>query len=224
MAEVDELARAIWDDDIRAVKRLLQQRPERVHEASPSGVTPLMTAALSENRSARTVRVLLEAGADARAATSDNSTVLHFAVGVMAPGCWGRTPARVIGMLADAGAPLEERQQWGWTPLMAAIMEGTLAEIRAMLEAGADPNVFFPMHSMPEFIRGRSALSATLGAEVSQTKLLLAHGADLHARDRNGQTALEVALQVLEESRDAPDFCRKVMQSIRVLKKAAAST
>ena len=37
-------------------------------------------------------------------------------------------------------------------------------------------------------------------------------------------TALEYALQVLEESRDSPNFCCKVMQSIRVLKKAAAST
>lgn len=243
MSEIDELTLAIWDNDIRAVKRLLKQRPERAREANERGVTPLMRAALSENRSVRVMQALLDAGADAKAATNDNSTVLHWTVGKMGDYRPGEPFIRLVKMLAEAGAPLEERQMWGWTPLMSAIMEGRPYEVGPLLEIGCNPNVFFPMHSMPLFTRGRSALSQAI-AEPQSIKLLLVYGADAHALDLNGQTALEVALQVLEESKASTasfseeilrllpkppeemhaDFLRKVMQSIRVLKKAVVST
>ncbi len=217
MSDIDELTRAIWDDDIRAVKRLLKQRPERALEASPTCVTPLMHAAKCDYRSVRIVQALLDAGANAKARTSNNNTLLHWTVDANSPGCWGKAPGRIIKMLADAGAPLEERQHYfGWTPLMLAVCHGTTPELRGLLDVGCDPNALSTR-------TGCSVLSMTI-ADVKKTKLLLAHGADVHARDLHGQTALEVAHQVLEESRDSPDFCREVLQSVRVLKKAAAST
>lgn len=222
MADTDELIDALWGGDIRRVKRLLKQRPERAREADEDGVTPLMHAVSSMERRLPCVRALLDAGADARAVARNNSTILHWAVGAMGDYYPGEPFSRLVEMLVEAGAPLEERQQWGWTPLMAAIIEHRPYEVGPLLEAGADPNVFFPLHSMPLFTRGRSALSQAM-SRVENTKLLLAYGADVHACDLNGQTALEVALQVLEES-EGEDFKRDVMQSVRVLKKAAAST
>jgi ankyrin repeat protein len=245
MSEIDDLMHAIWDDDIRTVRRLLQQKPERALEADEHGVTALMRAAASSERSVQVVQALLDAGADVKAKTSDNNTVLHFAMDTNSPGCAGVVPGRVIKLLADAGAPLEERNSWGWTPLLRGVVEGSFDELRGLLDVGCNPNVFFPMHTLPEFMRGCSALSGTVllsGAE--RTELLLTYGADPHARDLYGQTALEVALQVLEESETEivslseetlsilpkpmsemqADSRYERMESVRLIKKAMAAS
>jgi ankyrin repeat protein len=190
-----EFEEAIEDNDIEAVKKLLDEKPQLLEETNTFGMTPLMRAVSAMERSVECIKVLIEAGADVNAKTYEGYTPLHCAVDINGPSCRGEMPSQIMRLLVNAGAQLEEQQHWGWTPLMRAVLEGTSDEVRALLAVGANPNKIFPQHTLPEFIRGRSILSAAvLDPEVM--KLLIEAGADLNLRDACGQTTLEYAQDV----------------------------
>ncbi len=69
------------------------------------------------------------------------------------------------------------------TALMKAAHAGQTAIVQMLLEAGAMPNR-----------RDESGYTALMGAGAGATKLLLASGADVYARNDKGETALLVAL------------------------------
>ncbi len=77
----------------------------------------------------------------------------------------------------------------GWSPLICALKYPTedLAIIKALLEAGADPNV--------QTIRSKTT-PLMLAADSNNTEaiqLLLAYKADLSLKDKDGDTALSIA-------------------------------
>ncbi len=77
------------------------------------------------------VRVLLEAGADPRAATGSGATALHLAA--QAGG------AEAAAALLDHGADVDAREDtWGQTPLMFAAAANRLGPVRVLMERGAD--------------------------------------------------------------------------------------
>jgi ankyrin repeat protein len=77
--------------------------------------------------------------------------------------------------LLDKGEDLEERDNWGMTPLQAAAMKGQTEIVKVLLSKGADVNakvtdVMSPVH-------GKTPLDfAADGDHASTTELLRQHG------------------------------------------------
>lgn len=189
---------AIEQGDIAAVKRMLAEAPGLLEETDEYGHTPLMQAVDSPERCPELVQTLLEAEADVNARTEEGYTALHMIAD--APRDSAEMPSRLARLLVDAGADLEARQHWGWTPLMRAVVEGSADELGALVDAGAELNNQFPCHTLPEFLRGRTTLTAAID-RPEKTRILVDAGVDVSARDAHGQTALEYARQCLADAR-----------------------
>jgi uncharacterized protein len=86
-----------------------------------------------------TARSLIEAGANVSARTTnalDNQPLHAAAAG-------NRTDARLasVQLLLDAGAPVNERQSGGFTPVMSAAQNGDAPVLELLLARGADPTL-----------------------------------------------------------------------------------
>lgn len=112
------------------------------------------------------VRMLLDAGADAKAADKNGKTALMFS-----------PSAHITKMLLDAGADVNAKDKGGKTALM---LSPTAEITKLLLDAGADINAKDKV--------GKTALMLSPTAEI--TKLLLDAGAEKEARDAEGNTAL----------------------------------
>lgn len=89
---------------------------------------------LFDGGSAELVRAMLDAGADPTAADDMGSTALHLLRSV--------DGATIVPWLVGAGVGLEQRDEYGRTPLLTQVLSDAPAEtIRATLDAGADPGV-----------------------------------------------------------------------------------
>jgi ankyrin repeat protein len=81
------------------------------------------------------VRALISAGAPAKLTEGSGINLLHWAAIANRPD--------VIPALVEAGVPVNAQDDSGFTPLMyaATIDFGDAASLRALLKAGADPNI-----------------------------------------------------------------------------------
>jgi ankyrin repeat protein len=95
-----------------------------------------------------------------------------------------KKPPEIIRLLLDAGATVNERDNYGSTPLLLKSMTGYEPEIvRALLDAGADVNA-----------RDRSGTAPMHKAYTLEIlKVLLDAGADVNARNESGSTPLHGA-------------------------------
>jgi ankyrin repeat protein len=119
-----------------------------------------------------------------------------------------------------AGADLALRQHYGWTPLLRAVVEGTPAEVEALLAAGANPNDALPYDTLPAFNAGRTALMAAVpnchGEAI--VELLLRAGADPRARDANGATFFDYVAETLGECPEGA-FAESVRRCLEVARR-----
>jgi uncharacterized protein len=132
----------------------------------PDGTTPLMWAAAHDD--AVLVRALIAAGAAVGATNAfGTSALLEAAIIGSAP---------IIAALLEAGADPNARNPEGETPLMAAARSGNPGAARRLLDAGADIDA-------REAFGGQTALMwATAQRQAPMVELLIARGADVHAR------------------------------------------
>ena len=166
--------------------------------------TPLHAAAsFSDNPTV--LQALLEAGAGIQARDIDGRTPLHtVAIFNYNPerardledeygepprtAAYYENPA-VLQALLDAGADVEVKDDFGWTPLHAAtVYNSNPAVITALLDAGANPKVknndgTTPLH-----------YAAGLGNPVI-VQILLDAGAEVNARNDYGETPLTQAIR-----------------------------
>ena len=203
-------------NDPETVEALLAAGAD-LHARSVAGDTPLHSGLNKD-----VVEVLLDAGADLNARNNDGDTPLHLGINpgkvrvLAAAGADpnarnndGRTPlhrggdADDIAALVAAGANPNGRDSRGRTPLHSI---GDSEQLRALLAAGAnlearDEQGRTPLHLAAISIvlyssdlKDSSELfSRTAAGRQALIRALVALGANLEARDENGQTPLHLA-------------------------------
>jgi ankyrin repeat protein len=126
------------------------------------------------------VRLLLKAGARVDGENRDGEGLLHLAA--------ARGNAPIIDSLIDAKADVQALDANGNTPLDSAVLHGQAFGVEALLRHHADATYVHPLD-------GRGALhEASMRGYANLVPLLVNAGADATARDRFGQTALDIAL------------------------------
>jgi ankyrin repeat protein len=161
------LSYAVWFyDDEELVRRLLNAGAS-VSERYTNHETPLIHAA--ENNHPKSVKVLLDAGADASATDDYGRTALLHAlmegVGVDDPA--KKVGRETISLLLAGGSPVKFDMTDDATPLFAAIWQGDPQIVSLLLQSGANANERYQFKS--EHI--------PVGIEDQAVRELIMHGA-----------------------------------------------
>lgn len=148
----------------------------QVNAADARGNTPLIHASAVGN--AVTVRVLLGAGADPKAANNLGATALVY----------GAADAVKAKLLVDAGANVNAAAGTGRTPLLvAASVPGNSATVRLLLEHGADWKAADRMGANP-------LLASAKAGNLEAVRMLVERGADVNYNPVPGGSALHFAV------------------------------
>jgi ankyrin repeat protein len=188
------LADAAATGDVDRVKILLDARanpngnrivvPSRLKnppfdEDSPfSFRIPLHNAV--EANEIKMVHLLIVAGADIRALDNGRRTAL-----------FNVQSSEVAQVLVDAGLDVETQDCLGWSPLVAAIMDGSLEGVRALLSVGANVN---GTHDRGFTVFMSAVSSSQRSLEIM--KVLIQAGANPHAVSELGSNAFHAAIDV----------------------------
>jgi len=165
----DGLYQAIRQNDLPALQSLV--REHGVDTKGSQGQTPLMLAAAFG--SADALRFLIAGGADVRAASPAGVTALQ----------WALTDIGKTRMLIEAGADVNAVSQLGRTPLIVAASGNDTTEVvRLLLSKRANVNAADNTGVTP-------LIAAANVDNVEVAMMLLAHGADVHAKARTGQSS-----------------------------------
>ncbi len=161
--------------------KLLADRTDgkAVTAAAPDGWTPLLAATVGGHEDV--FRWLIRRGAEVNAATADGDTPLLIAVR-------GNKPALVSAAL-ESGADASARDRKGRTPLEMAARNRDPEIMDLLIAHQADVNKKNPQDGSTVLM-----VAASEGY-IDVVELLIDAGADVTARDNNGQTALDLAMQ-----------------------------
>ncbi|MBK8257638.1 MAG: ankyrin repeat domain-containing protein [Polyangiaceae bacterium] len=199
---------AIRAGDTVRLAELLGADPN-AHAEAPDGFTPLQTAIseLDDARNVDAIVLLLRHGAQVNNWDRHReSTPLLMAV--------FRNQGEAVRMLLAAGADPNVRGDEGYSPLRFCAQEGFVEMARLLLLCGATKTI-----NEWGGERAMTALGlAARGLHVEMVKLLLAFGADPHARDVDRFTALD-CLRLVDAAEAA---AQDRLEQIRRLLGAAA--
>ena len=181
-----EVADAAMREDISTVRQLIGRHAD-VNIPQSDGATALHWAVFHSDR--EMIDVLLQAGANPKAANREGSTPLWLA-------CINGDAATISALL-KAGADPNEHLPFSRTPLMAAARTGKEDAIKVLLDHGADPNA-------KETLRGTTPLMwAADEGHAGAIQLLIEHGADFRARSNPAERGRGPALGKSNDPRKA---------------------
>ncbi len=124
---------------------------------------------------------LVDVGFDPLCTDEQHAGLLHFAV---------QFNAEVsLGFALDHGCAIDTQDQFGDTPLAAAVQNKNSGLAKRLLEAGADPNCQTD---------GPMLLTASAQSDLPMCKLLIAYGANVNAADNSGMTPYLMAKETCE--------------------------
>lgn len=121
---------ACAEGNLKLAEKLLKYGAD-VNQKNGSGQTPLYNAVREVNLPA--VQFLIANGANVNVKDNEQYTPLYRAAAK-------NNAAEIVKYLISAGAKLDERNQKGMTPLMGALYLRRFANIKALVDAGADVN------------------------------------------------------------------------------------
>jgi ankyrin repeat protein len=172
----DPLVDAAYKNDVEKVKQLVFAGANPNVIDKPTDMMALSQAV--EHGNIDIVRVLLGAGADARAANNDGRTPLMYLGD-------GATPDLVRELLA-AGAEVNAQDKSGATALMNGASDGKYAILKELVEAGAKVD-------LKDENDKTAWMFAASNSDEAVVRLLIDAGSDVKAKDSDGQTALMIA-------------------------------
>lgn len=201
-----EILDAAAKGDVAEVRRLVSETPSLVHARDSLQRTPLHLAAKAGD--VETLRALIEADADLSARDQKLATPLHAAA-------WnGRREA--AGFLLARGADVQAVDWCGRTPLAWALLAGRKEMVEFLRPRMSRPDIFSAcalgerdavkswLREDPAIVRradesGNTPLHwAVLGWQPKTVELLVSRGADLSARNVQGETPLMLAERMYE--------------------------
>jgi ankyrin repeat protein len=153
--------------------------------ASRTGNTALHDAAW--NGRSEAVRCLLAAGADVHARDNHAWTSLHYAADN------GHSCPEVISALIEAGADVSAKTCDRWTPLRLAAKGGVLEAVKLLLQAKAKFLVDDEEENYKQSPLHAAARLRDPGERAVTVNALLAAGADVSGRDKEGWTPVHCA-------------------------------
>ncbi len=168
---------------------MLVERTTAINGQDRKGFTPLhyaifMTLHKSYDHDdvLRSVRLLLEHGANVETQNNHGSTPLHLAVQIM--------DKEVVQLLVENVTSINLRNNKGQTALHRASRRGDTDIIRIILNHGADVDAVDKNGSTPLHL---AISDADLRSAEQAIELLLKHGANINLRDNKGRTVLHIA-------------------------------
>ncbi len=176
------IERAVARGDLDAVQRYLEEDPGALKRIGQKGFTLLHLAA--DEGQTRVAEFLLDKGLppDFKGRVPGFVTPLYLAA--------EKGRVETLRLLAQRGAQLQminRRKKSRWTPLSAAIISGHTPAVKALLEAGADPN-FAAKDSMP-------LVMAAWYGDLEMVRILVRGGAEIDSFAWGSITALFAAVE-----------------------------
>ena len=169
---------AAWTGQTEIADYLIAHGADVNARHAEAGATPLQYAVLTGR--AKMTRLLLTAGASLGSEYRDGQSLLHVAA--------ARGYVPVIDLLVEAKADMQALDANGNTPLDSAVLHNQPFAVNELLQRHANASYVHPL-------TGRGALhEACMRGFANLVQPLIDAGADPTARDRFGETPLDIAL------------------------------
>nr|WP_184891152.1 ankyrin repeat domain-containing protein [Candidatus Cardinium hertigii] len=174
---------ATKEKDIASVRYLIQ-KGATVNATDAAGKTALHFAA--KRHWLEGCKLLIEAGAAINHASNKGKTPLYMACGD------NYIDGALVEFLIQRGIPVSVQNKQGRTPLHVAICNVLTESIRVLITYGADVNAEDYEKNTPLHLLDRQWCITDI---MDIIHLLMANGVEVNRKNKNGKTALQLAIQ-----------------------------